>query len=78
QEVKGAVALDEVLSLGNRLVVTGGPGCGKTTVLLHIAWVLATAILDGSDLAKDKLGLQRPLPVPIFIPLAAYARRCEN
>lgn len=78
QQIKGAVGLDEVLNMGNRLVVTGGPGCGKTTVLLHVAWVLATAILDGSDLAQEKLGLRRPLPLPIFIPLAAYARHLRD
>jgi formylglycine-generating enzyme required for sulfatase activity len=78
EQVKGAIQMDEVLGLGNQLVVTGGPGCGKTTVLLHIAWTLATAILDGSDLAQEKLGLERPLPVPIFIPLAAYARRLRE
>ncbi len=78
QLVKAAVGLDDALGLGNRLVVTGGPGCGKTTVLLHIAWALASAILDGSDLAKERLGLDRPLPVPIFIPLASYARHLRE
>jgi len=72
------IDLDDVLALGNRLVITGAPGCGKTTVLLHIAWALAKAILDGSDLANDKLGLDRPLPLPIFIPLAAYARHVRD
>ncbi len=74
QAVKADIDLDDVLKLGNHLVVTGGPGCGKTTVMLHMAWALARAILDGSDVAKDRLGLETPLPLPIFIPLAAYAR----
>ena len=68
------VSLDEIHSLGKRLVITGGPGCGKTTVLLHIAWVLAKAIREGSPLAQHRLGLDAPLPLPIFVPLAAYAK----
>jgi formylglycine-generating enzyme required for sulfatase activity len=72
--VKAPIELDQVLELNNRLVITGGPGCGKTTVLLHLAWALAASLLDGSDLAKERLGLDHPLPLPIFIPLATYAR----
>ena len=72
------IPLDGLFSLGQRLVVTGGPGCGKTTVLLHIAWALASAIADGNTLAKDKLGLDAPLPLPIFVPLAAYARHLRQ
>ena len=68
------VSLDEFHRLGKRLVITGGPGYGKTTVLLHIAWVLAKAIRERSPLAQQRLGLDTPLPLPIFVPLAAYAK----
>ena len=39
------ITLDHVLTLGRQLVITGGPGCGKTTVLRHIAWVLALSLI---------------------------------
>lgn len=42
QETRQAISLREILSLGNQIVVTGGPGCGKTTVLQHVAWTLPT------------------------------------
>ncbi|TVR65826.1 MAG: NACHT domain-containing protein, partial [Candidatus Competibacteraceae bacterium] len=56
------VALSEVLGLGNRLVIVGGPGSGKTTVLLHMAWALASSLLRGQpDPARSRLGpLMKP------------------
>ena len=72
------IALNQVLGLGNRLVIVGGPGCGKTTVLLHIAWALATSLLGGqAEPARSRLGLAvapSALPLPIFVPLASFAR----
>ena len=72
------LALSEVLALGNRLAIIGGPGCGKTTVLLHIAWALASSLLAGeAEPARSRLGLRlapAELPLPIFVPLAAFAR----
>jgi hypothetical protein len=83
-----SISLAEVLSLGKRIVLTGGPGSGKTTVLLHIAWALARAIItDNPALARSKLGLLTRsklrltddetdddlVPLPIFVPLSAYA-----
>jgi len=67
------ISLNQVLSLGNRIIITGGPGSGKTTVLQHIAWTLAAAIKQGSrKLAQEKLGLD-DLPLPIYVPLSLYA-----
>ena len=69
------IRLDQVLQQGGRVIITGGPGSGKTTVLLHLASTLALAL--GSDrpaLAQEKLGLTGPLPLPIYIPLSSYAR----
>ena len=63
-----------------RLILTGGPGSGKTTVLLHIAWTLACALAaDDVRIAADKVGFpvikEKPeaLPLPIFVPLSLYA-----
>lgn len=67
------ITLNEILSFGNRLIVTGGPGSGKTTVLLHLAWTLAAALRGSPKLAKQKLGLKTALPLPIYVPLTRYA-----
>lgn len=67
------ITLNEILSFGNRLIVTGGPGSGKTTVLLHLAWTLAAALRGSPKLARQKLGLETALPLPIYVPLTRYA-----
>jgi formylglycine-generating enzyme required for sulfatase activity len=68
------ITLNQVLSLGTRQIIIGGPGCGKTTVLQHIAWALATALRGEKPLlAQEKLGLQGPLPLPLYAPLNRYA-----
>ncbi|MDG4598223.1 MAG: SUMF1/EgtB/PvdO family nonheme iron enzyme [Candidatus Contendobacter sp.] len=93
------IALNQVLGLGNRLVIIGGPGSGKTTVLMHMAWALASSLLSGQpDPARSRLGpLIKPikrgekgnplppqeckpneLPLPIFVPLASFARYRRN
>jgi nucleoside phosphorylase len=56
------IALNKVLGLGNRLVIVGGPGSGKTTVLLHMAWALASSLLNRqSEPARSRLGpLMKP------------------
>lgn len=84
-----AIEMDEILRLGRRLILTGGPGSGKTTVLLHIAWSLAQAIAaDDLALARKLVGFEpatweratkekpdevESLPLPIFVPLSLYA-----
>jgi transcriptional regulator with XRE-family HTH domain len=76
------LALEQLLTTGNRLAVIGGPGCGKTTVLIYyMAWVLANAIVNNNPaLATAGLGLrvdekQPTLPLPIYLPLSVYARQ---
>jgi transcriptional regulator with XRE-family HTH domain len=74
------IALDQVLTVGAQLAVIGGPGSGKSTVLQYIAWVLSKAWLENDGAwATQKLGLRLaaadvPLPLPIYLPLSAYAR----
>lgn len=72
------IALNEALGLGQRLAIIGGPGSGKTTVLLHMAWALAASLLAQSEEpARPRLGLNLPpaqLPLPLFVPLASFAR----
>ncbi len=74
------IALDQVLTVGEQLAVIGGPGSGKSTVLQYIAWVLATALLENDGAwATQKLGLRLVgddalPPLPIYLPLSAYAR----
>jgi formylglycine-generating enzyme required for sulfatase activity len=73
------IQLDQLLQQGRQVIITGGPGSGKTTVLLHLASTLALAV--GSDkpaLAAEKLGLTDALPLPIYIPLSSYARYRRN
>jgi formylglycine-generating enzyme required for sulfatase activity len=72
------VQLNQILQLGNRLVVIGGPGSGKTTVLLHIAWALATSILHRTNEAHDRLGIVGELPLPILVPLASFSNYLQN
>ncbi|KXK14801.1 MAG: signal transduction protein [Chloroflexi bacterium OLB14] len=67
------INLNEILSFGNRLIITGGPGSGKTTVLLHLAWALAASLRGSSKIAKQRLGLKGALPLPIYVPLTRYA-----
>lgn len=52
------IALNQVLGSSNRLVIIGGPGSGKTTVLMHMAWALASSLLSRQpDPARSRLGL---------------------
>ena len=77
-EREADIELNQLLGLGNHLVIIGGPGCGKTTVLLHMAWALSSSLLTGqTELARARLGLMASpdeFPLPIFVPLASFAR----
>jgi formylglycine-generating enzyme required for sulfatase activity len=76
------IALNQVLGLGNRLAITGGAGCGKSTVLQHMAWALASSLLSGqAEPARSRLGLTlapNELPLPLMVPLASYARHLRG
>ncbi|MES9904116.1 MAG: SUMF1/EgtB/PvdO family nonheme iron enzyme [Sedimenticola sp.] len=76
------IALNQVLELDNHLVIIGGPGSGKTTVLLHMAWALSSSLLNSqAEPVKSRLGLTvdpNVLPLPIFVPLASFARYRRN
>ncbi|WP_295432349.1 SUMF1/EgtB/PvdO family nonheme iron enzyme [uncultured Thiodictyon sp.] len=64
--------LSEVLGLGNRLVIVGGPGSGKTTVLVHMAWALASSLLTGEpEPARSRLGLKKVIEDPSARPINA-------
>jgi len=67
------VDMRQLLSLGNRLMIVGGPGSGKTTYLHLIASALARALRSGESAAvQTVLGLVMPLPLPILISLSEY------
>ncbi|GAB4443472.1 MAG: SUMF1/EgtB/PvdO family nonheme iron enzyme [Anaerolineae bacterium] len=68
------IRLNKLLAQGSCLAVTGAPGCGKSTILKHVAYTLAHAWLTKRpQLAENELGLTGELPLPILIPLNLYA-----
>jgi len=55
--------LEEVLAHESRVLITGAPGSGKTTMLKYLTLHLAT---------------EERMPLPILIPLGSYAHACTD
>ena len=74
-EQQEPVDMRRLLGLGPRLVLVGGPGCGKTTYLRLIAASVARALrLNQPAVVQTHLGLAEPLPLPIVVSLSEYNR----
>ena len=77
EEAKTERGLDmrQLLTKSHHIAIIGGPGSGKTTYLNIIANALALAHQKGDEkLVAAHLGLTKPFPIPIFIPLSEYNR----
>ncbi|HID52846.1 MAG TPA: NACHT domain-containing protein [Anaerolineae bacterium] len=74
-EERQPVDMSSLLAQGQKLVITGAPGSGKTTFLRHIAYLLARAIHTGDETAaRQQLNLRGPIPLPIYLSLGDYHR----
>jgi formylglycine-generating enzyme required for sulfatase activity len=62
----------QLLALDNKLVITGGPGSGKSTYLHLVASSIARALTGDAAPIKQALGLRGPLPLPIVVSLGGY------
>jgi len=75
EEQLQSIDMAQLLALGRRLAIIGGPGSGKTTFLKVIAASLAHALRTGESGAVARcLGLSGELPLPIFVTLSDYNR----
>lgn len=74
------ISAKEILKGGRKLIISGGPGCGKTTILKYIAHLLSKAILENNPgIVKENLGLDTDeIPIPILLPLSDYVRFIER
>ncbi|WP_431929854.1 NACHT domain-containing protein [Nonomuraea jabiensis] len=51
-----------------RLVITGGPGTGKTTLAIQ----LLLHLLDTRTAGQNAAGHENPVPVPVLVPVSAW------
>ncbi|HNS03945.1 MAG TPA: SUMF1/EgtB/PvdO family nonheme iron enzyme [Anaerolineae bacterium] len=73
------VALQDLLTISDRLAIIGGAGSGKSTVLHYLAVTLARAIQEGEGL-PFRLPSDQPL-IPLLVPLryySGYLEMCQN
>ena len=64
--------VQETLREHTRLVVLGDPGCGKTTLLKHLALTFARDQTGAAGLVEARLQLQEAR-LPILLPLRDFA-----
>lgn len=64
------IQFEQMLSLSDRLVIVGGAGSGKSTMLDHLAATLSAYALEGQPLPYDLPGGK--YLVPLVVPLGEY------
>jgi predicted NACHT family NTPase len=76
------VDMAEILTLGDRVAIVGGAGCGKTTYLSFVAASLAAALAGHPlDTRLKPRHPGEPLPIPLIAPLRfwkAYRDACAE
>ena len=70
--------LADLLTLGDDLLVSGGPGSGKTTLLQYLAAGLARQILRGDPLPFQLPTGRRLTPIPLLIEMNGYRAYLEQ
>ena len=65
-QAAGPVTLPEILKKHPCFLLRGKPGCGKTTLLRHIALAFARGEQE------EKLGWDGPAPLPLLVPLRNF------
>ena len=65
----GPIDVQTALLRFPKLVIVGDPGSGKSTFLKYVALMLARSVIASNPgIALEKLCLQEPLPIPVFVP----------
>jgi formylglycine-generating enzyme required for sulfatase activity len=72
----GDWTIGQAMQRHRRLVVTGDPGCGKTTLLAYLALTYARTRLGEGSLVQQRLGLEENL-LPIHLPLRSLGQHLK-